>query len=518
MILGDPAEATPAALTGHLSIDEVFRRIAARQPDALALCDPPNREAFTDGAPRRFTYAAAELAVAATAARLRSMALPPDSVVGIQLPNIAENILTTLGVLQAGMIAAPLPLLWRRADAVAALSRVGAKALITCGRVGAFDHGHLARQIAAEVFSIRYVCSFGASLPDGVVTLDGVFTAAEPETTDREPRSNAAAHVAAITFDIGAEGVIAVARSHAELLAGGLGVLLESRLAERTTMLSAVLPSSFAGISVTLAPWLLSGSALLLHQPFDVDVFVRQRRERRCETLILPGPVAASLAGIDVSAALAPSRVIASWHSPELVAESEVLRGPAAIFIDVSSFGEAASVPARRGSSGRPCPLALGAVTTPTGSAGGIAIAELARTEAGTLAARGAMVPRHAYPPGAEQSGLPCFEIGPGGLVDTGYPCRVDSVTGALSITGRPAGIVSVGGYRFPQRELADRVGRADGDAKLAALPDPLLGQRLIGNAADRRMMAAVLAVAGLNPLLAGAFRDRSRRGTSAAA
>ena len=38
------------------------------------------------------------------------MALPTDSIVGIQLPNIVENILAILGVLRAGMIAAPLPL------------------------------------------------------------------------------------------------------------------------------------------------------------------------------------------------------------------------------------------------------------------------------------------------------------------------------------------------------------------------------------------------------------------------
>jgi acyl-CoA synthetase (AMP-forming)/AMP-acid ligase II len=518
MILGDPTEATPAALTGQLTIDEVFRRFAARQPDALALCDPPNREAFTDGAPRRLTYAAAEHAVSATAARLHSLALPPDSVVGIQLPNIAETILTMLGVLRAGLIAAPLPLLWRRADAVAALSCVSAKALITCGRVGAFEHCHLARQIAAEVFSIRYVCGFGTNLPDGVVALDDVVAAPKPEALDREPRSNAAAHLAAITFDVGADGVVAVARSHAELLAGGLGVLLESRLAEPTTMLSAVLPSSFAGICVTLTPWLLSGSALLLHQPFDAEVFAQQRREGRCATLILPGPVAAALAAMEVPAGEGLTRVIAPWRSPELLADSEAWRDPTAIFVDVSSFGEAAAVPARRGASGRPSAFGLGPVTAPRDRADGIAIADLARTEVGTVAARGPMVPRGAYPPGAKQSGLPCFKTGPGGLVDTGYPCRIDSVTGALAVTGRPAGIVSVGGYRFLQREVEDRVGRVERGAKLAALPDPLLGQRLIANAADRKMMAAALAVAGLNPLVAGVVRDRSRRAGPAAA
>jgi len=447
MILGDPAAATPPALSGRLTIDELFRRIAAQLPDALALCDPPNREAFTDGAPRRLTFAAAEQAVAATAALLGSLALPPDSVVGIQLPNITENVLTMLGVLRAGMIAAPLPPAWRHPEAVAALSGVSAKVLITSARVGAFDHGHLARQIAAEVFSIRYVCSFGARLPDGVVALDGVFSAPAgaaapgPDGLDRIPRSDAASHLAAISFDVGAEGVIPVARSHAELLAGGLGVLIESRLAERTTMLSAVLPSSFAGICVTLLPWLLSGSALLLHQPFDAEMFVRQRREDRCDTLILPGQLAAPLAGIDIPAAERPTRVIASWPSPELLAGSPTWRDPAAIFVDVSSFGEAVAVPTRRGTSGRPSPLALGPVTAPRERADGIAIAELARTEAGTVAARGAMVPRDAYPLGAAQSGLPGFKIGPGGFLDTGYPCRVDPVTGALVIASRPAGL-----------------------------------------------------------------------------
>ena len=88
-------------------------------------------------------------------------------------------LLTILGVLRAGMIAAPLPLLWRRADMVAALARVGAKALITCRRAGGFEHCQLAMRVAAEVFSIRYVCGFGVNLPDGVVPFDDLFTAAK---------------------------------------------------------------------------------------------------------------------------------------------------------------------------------------------------------------------------------------------------------------------------------------------------------------------------------------------------
>src|SRR5262245_10083583 len=37
-----------------------------------------------------------------------------------------------MGVLRAGMIAVPLPLLWRKAEIRSALGRVGAKAIVTC--------------------------------------------------------------------------------------------------------------------------------------------------------------------------------------------------------------------------------------------------------------------------------------------------------------------------------------------------------------------------------------------------
>ena len=116
MILGDPAQAPAQAPRGQIrvSIDEMFRRLAERRPDAPALADPPNRKNFTDGAPRRLTYAEADRMVAAIAGRLRRMGLPVDAVIGVQMPNIVENILAMLGVLRAGMVVAPLPLLWRR--------------------------------------------------------------------------------------------------------------------------------------------------------------------------------------------------------------------------------------------------------------------------------------------------------------------------------------------------------------------------------------------------------------------
>ena len=73
MILGDPSAAV-AAPPQHgqrrLTIDEVFGRIALKYPDRPALIDAPNRETFTDGAPRGLTYGEADRVVTAIAGRL----------------------------------------------------------------------------------------------------------------------------------------------------------------------------------------------------------------------------------------------------------------------------------------------------------------------------------------------------------------------------------------------------------------------------------------------------------------
>src|SRR6185312_3759996 len=163
MILGE-ADHTASGVT----LDALFRRAGVRNAHARALIDPPNRASFTDAAPRMLTYAQADRAISALAATLRGLGLHTDTVVGLQLPSTVESVVAFLGVLRAGMIAAPLPLLWRQQDMVEALGRAGAKAIVTAGRIGACAHAEVAMEVAAELFPIRQICAFGDNLPDGV--------------------------------------------------------------------------------------------------------------------------------------------------------------------------------------------------------------------------------------------------------------------------------------------------------------------------------------------------------------
>jgi non-ribosomal peptide synthetase component E (peptide arylation enzyme) len=484
------------------SLDDLFRRAAERTPDAWALVDPPDRAHFTDAAPRRLTYAGADRAIEAMAGRLLDLGLAPGSIVALQMPNVVESVIALLGVLRAGMVAAPMPLLWRQADAVAALGRLAPRALISVRRVGAVDHGEIVIHVAAEIFSVRFVCGFGSELPDGVIALDDVFDATARASAPSRSNAIPPQDVAVVTFDVTAEGIVPVAHAHAELVAAGNAIVAEAALAPGSAMLGALATSSFAGLGSLVMPWLITGGRLALHQPFSPEAFLAQLTGEHCETAVVPAAILAPMqeAGL-LGRASGLRAVLAVWRSPEFLSAAAAWPNAAPACIDVAAFGEAGMIPRRRGSDGTPAAIPLG----PLGSEASI---EVGRTATGTLAIRGPMVP--AVPAAGIEPGDPrSLKIDAEGFIDTEYPCRLDRESNTLIVSGPPAGLISVGGYRFAWRELQDLLAELGEGGSLAALPDRLAGHRLAGVAADRERVRSALAARGVNPLVVAAFRDR---------
>jgi hypothetical protein len=262
------------------------------------------------------------------------------------LPNTVESVVAFLGILRAGMIAAPLPLLWREQEMTAALAKAGANAIVTHSALA-----EVAIQVAAKLFPIRAVAGFGPDLPDGVVSLDDVF-ADRGEFFQPSPRpGNAAAHVAAITFNVTADGIVPVTRSNGELIASGRDVLREDGIADDATILSTIPLSSFAGIALTCVPWLLCGGTLALHHGFDPAIFAQQSKAHEASAVVLPGPAMNAL--VDAGLLNEAKTILALWRAPEQIAASTPWQHEAAL-VDIASFSEDELRPARRGSKGLP--------------------------------------------------------------------------------------------------------------------------------------------------------------------
>ena len=490
------------------TLDALFQRILARKGDALALVDPQNKMRITGQSPRRLTFAQADRAISALAAHFIDAGLPAHSVIAIQLPNTVEFALTVLAAHRAGLVVALFPLLWRQAELVAALNRTSARAIVTSAKVDGISHADLAMNAAAEAFSIRHVCGFGADLPEGMASLDEAM--ARPSASHRAIIQDGR-KAAIISFDVTGEGFRAVPRTHLSVIAGALALSLESDIEQGATIMSAFAPSSFAGLASSLVVWLLSGGTLALHHPFDSDVLEEQIGELGCDTLVAPAPLALRLDELDLSSRMPSLRnVLGLWRAPEQVASSRHWTAQRALLTDAYLFGEAGLFGARRtAEDGAPALVKPGLHGAPRELPGSSIAGEILLTPKGTLGLRGPMVAIAAYapPPPPADSLIP---QAPRDYVDTEYAARLDRTTGAISITAPPNGVMAVGGYRFLSSELQEWGRRLGQGALLTALPDRLSGHRLAGRAQDNARARDALLELGLNPLMVEAFRDRS--------
>lgn len=490
------------------TLDTLFQRILARKPGALALIDPPNKQRITGQAPRQLTFAEADRAISAISAHFIEAGLPANSVIAVQLPNTIEFALTVLAAHRAGLVVALFPLLWRQAELTAALNRTAARAIVSMGKIDGVNHSDLAMNAAAEAFSIRHVCGFGADLPEGMASLDHAIAKESGATRNFIQDGRKAA---IISFDVTADGFRVVPRTHLGVIAGGLALSLESDVQQGATILSAFAPSSFAGIASSLVIWLLSGGTLALHHPFDSEVLERQLDENACDTLVAPAQLVLRLDEAGVISGLPRLRnVIGLWRTPEQVTSSAAWTAQHATLTDAYLFGEAGLFAARRGPEGVPAVVKPGPHGAPREVPGSSISGEILLTPKNTLGLRGPMVAVAAYAPPPQPDNALIAPEPPRDYADTGYAARLDRATGTICITAPPSGIMAVGGYRFLAHDLQEWARRLGQGALLTALPDRLSGHRLAGRAQDNARAREALSELGLNPLMVEAFRDRT--------
>jgi acyl-CoA synthetase (AMP-forming)/AMP-acid ligase II len=290
-------------------LTDLFAANAARVPERLAVVDPPNRVALDGREPRRLDYRALSEEVDATVLALAGAGLRRDDVLVTQLPNVVEYVAVYLAAARLGIILSPVPMQYRRAELEPIVALTRSRALLTVRRFK--DTGPA--QLAVPLGSSLRVLVLDEDAPEGATPL-GVAGYAGADARERAAALEAAAapdadDILTICWTSGTEGrPKGVPRSHNHWLAISWAHYEGARLRDGDRLLNPFPLVNMAAIGGCLTSWLHAAGTLLLHHPFELQVYLQQIAAERPEYAIAPPAILmlllqneALLSGVDLT-------------------------------------------------------------------------------------------------------------------------------------------------------------------------------------------------------------------------
>jgi acyl-CoA synthetase (AMP-forming)/AMP-acid ligase II len=302
---------------GDKTLADLFFANAAAHPDRLALIDAPNRADFAFGAPQRLTYAAMQVEVERLASALIVAGIGKDDVIVIQLPNISEFVSLYFAAATIGAIVSPVAVQYRSHELLTMFGIVEPKAFICGTQMKGCDHIGVVRPLLGDGIILMTVGpdapadALDLSTAPGDAALLDNYCAANPVNAD---------DVFTICWTSGTTGVPkGVPRSHNHWVGIAPGTYVTSRLQDGDVMLNPFPLINMASIGGITMSWLRISGTMVLHHPFDPQIYLGQIATERPSFTIAPPAVLnmllqneALLAKVDLSSL----RTIGSGSAP----------------------------------------------------------------------------------------------------------------------------------------------------------------------------------------------------------
>ncbi len=270
--------------SGKTWLDLLAEKVAAF-PDRVCLIDPANREAITDGAPRRLTWTEVDREVSALARSLYRAGVRQGDVLGIQLPNSVELAIAYLSAAQLGAIGCSFPVQYAGHELTQMGTLAGMRAFLTVGRANRSRLAEQAVGLLDTVPTLDRVLAWGVDLPAGVVRLDDDLADTSADAEYRDYVAGLLIHpndCVTLSWTSGTEGIPkGVPRAHGDWQAIAMGTIDTPKLTSDDVLLNPFPMVNAGGMAGMYLPWLVLGAPLVQHHPFDLDVFVNQIETER---------------------------------------------------------------------------------------------------------------------------------------------------------------------------------------------------------------------------------------------
>lgn len=296
---------------GDTRLDDLFEGHVQSNPDVEACVDPINSVDIVGREPLRLSWWQLENRVARYAAVLHAHGMRKDDALVVQLPNLVDLPAIYLACTRLGIIVSPAPVQYREHELAYISRSIDAKAVITATRIGKHAHAEMLVRVKAMTPTLQHVFTLGDAC-EGAVRIEPLLASVKQSDIAAAQSAQTDARVSAddivtICWTSGTEASPkGVPRSHNEWIIMGEGVVHAGDIEPGDHLLNPFPMVNMAGISTSFVSWLLVGGKLIQHQPFDLQVFLRQIREEQVDYTVAPPAILnlllqneALLAGID---------------------------------------------------------------------------------------------------------------------------------------------------------------------------------------------------------------------------
>ncbi|MEO6956987.1 MAG: class I adenylate-forming enzyme family protein [Antricoccus sp.] len=304
---------TDAGYWGHPGWIELLNAHAQAMPDKVAIIDPPNLAALCDVEPRQCTWQELTTVVEHAAAVLHAAGIKAGDVVGVQLPNSVDQVVSYLAIVRLGAILTPFAMQLGQHEIEDMAQTTKMAAFISLARMG--ERTPLAdfTEYSAKIPSHPVIFAGSGTVPNGIESLHNRTEEAAP-TRVADPNE-----AVTICWTSGTESKPkGVPRCTNDWRIMSIASIDAAELTHDDVLLNPFPLVNMAGIAGMLVPWLTTGATMLQHHPFDPPTFFMQiAKYRATYTVAPPALLMMVLAREDITAQmLSTLRVISSGSAP----------------------------------------------------------------------------------------------------------------------------------------------------------------------------------------------------------
>ena len=275
---------------GNKTTTELFDEAVQAGPERCALSDSPNRLEFTSGKPTQLSYRELADAVDMLAARLHVMGVRQDDIVIVQLPNIVEVMGLYLAIIKIGAIISPVAMQYGAHELAHIIDTTNAGVYISTTNFKGRDYLSEHRSVIPDGTLLG---AFGEAISGDVTNLTN------PVCTEQQRASYetylADMHVSAndiitLCWTSGTTGrPKGVPRSHNHWLAQGISPIDGLDIQQGDILLNPFPFVNMASFGGFFFPFLIQRCKLVLHHPFDMEVFLQQLQDEQItQTIAAP--------------------------------------------------------------------------------------------------------------------------------------------------------------------------------------------------------------------------------------